>query len=299
MRVRFFSLGCRVNQVDAQALRGLFAREGFEPVEQGDAEVLVVNSCTVTSMADRKTRQLVRRLRREQPAAVLVLTGCLPQASPEAAALLTEADLVTGAREQEQLPARVREWLKTGRRVVSIPDFEPKTPFEGEPAERFDDSFQRAYLKIEDGCDRYCAYCVIPRARGPVRSRPPNEVAAETARLAAAGYRELVLTGINLSRYGAGEGLRLTDAVRAACEIPGDFRVRLGSVEPVLLGEADYQALSGLERLCPQFHLSLQSGCDDTLARMNRRYTTAEYLNTVRIIRSLFNNPSITTDLIV
>jgi threonylcarbamoyladenosine tRNA methylthiotransferase MtaB len=297
MRVRFVTLGCKVNQYETQALKGLFSQEGFSVAASGEADVLVVNSCTVTSQADRKTRQTLRRLRREHPGAVIALTGCLPQTSPDAAASLAEADIVTGTADRARLPALVRDFLARRQRAVCIAP--TGSSFEPLSAHRFDDSFQRAYLKVEDGCDRLCSYCVIPLARGPVRSRPPGDITREVGALVSNGYREIVLTGINLSRYGADLGLSLPDAVAAADAVGGAFRIRLGSVEPDLLTESDWRALSGIRRLCPHFHLPLQSGCDGTLRRMNRRYDTADYLRCVERIRGLFDNPSVSTDLIV
>lgn len=299
MRARFISLGCKVNQYETQALEGLFAQHGFFAETDGHADLVVINSCTVTSLADRKTRQMVRKLRRELPHAVLVLTGCMPQTSPEEAAALLEADIITGTKDRAQLVTLVLDYFENRRRRVDIGAFSPDEPFEPLNAERFDDSFQRAYLKIQDGCDRFCSYCIIPYARGGVRSRPPEQIAAETQRLVDAGYREIVLTGINLSRYGAGSELSLPDAVRAAASAQGDYRLRLGSVEPDLLDNADWQALSEIPVLCPHFHIPLQSGCDATLLRMNRRYSTADFMVTVDRIRRLFSNPSITTDIIV
>ncbi len=299
MRARFISLGCKVNQYETQALEGLFAQHGFFAEMGGHADLVVINSCTVTSLADRKTRQMVRKLRRELPDAVLVLTGCMPQTSPEEAAALLEADIITGTKDRAQLIALVLDYFENRRRRVAIDAFAPDEPFEPLNAEKFDESFQRAYLKIQDGCDRFCAYCIIPYARGGVRSRPAEQITAEAQRLIDAGYRELVLTGINLSRYGADTGLSLPDAVRAAALAQGDYRLRLGSVEADLLSDADWRALAEIPALCPHFHIPLQSGCDATLRRMNRRYTTADFMAAVKRIRRLFLNPSITTDIIV
>ena len=298
MRVRFLSLGCRVNQYEAQALEGLFSQNGFTVVLDGEADVFVINSCTVTSAADHKSRQAVWRVRREHPGAVVVLTGCLPQAAPDAARALPEADIVTGSLDRAGLVGKVQRFLQDGERRISIPAFSPGEAFEPLEIGRFDESFQRAYLKVEDGCDRFCSYCAIPLARGPVRSRPPGEITAEVRRLVFAGYREIVLTGINLSRYGSGWGSSLAEAAAACEKVPGDFRIRLGSVEPDLLSPADWDALAAFPRLCPQFHLALQSGCDATLRRMNRHYTARQYLETVEGIRRRFSNPSVTTDLI-
>lgn len=237
-------------------------------------------------------------MRREHPGAVVVLTGCLPQAAPDAARALPEADIVTGSLDRAGLVGKVQRFLQDGERRISIPAFSPGEAFEPLEIGRFDESFQRAYLKVEDGCDRFCSYCAIPLARGPVRSRPPGEITAEVRRLVFAGYREIVLTGINLSRYGSGWGSSLAEAAAACEKVPGDFRIRLGSVEPDLLSPADWDALAAFPRLCPQFHLALQSGCDATLRRMNRHYTARQYLETVEGIRRRFSNPSVTTDLI-
>ncbi|MDF3004598.1 MAG: tRNA ((6)-L-threonylcarbamoyladenosine(37)-C(2))-methylthiotransferase MtaB [Oscillospiraceae bacterium] len=299
MRARFISLGCKVNQYETQALEGLFAQHGFFAENGEKADLVVINSCTVTSLADRKTRQIVRRLRRELPDAVLVLTGCMPQTSPEDAAALAEADIITGTKDRSQLVALVLNYFKTRQRKVEIAPYALDEPFEPLNAQKFDDSFQRAYLKIQDGCDRFCSYCIIPYARGGVRSRPLEQIAVETQKLADAGYHEVVLTGINISRYGAGSGASLPEAVSAAASAHGNFRLRLGSVEPDLLSEADWQALSKIPALCPQFHIPLQSGCDATLRRMNRHYSADDFITTVDKIRQLFSNPSITTDIIV
>ena len=306
MTVYFHTLGCKVNQYETQAMRALMEAEGYATSEElfsGSPEVraamqdaaIVINSCTVTGESDRKLRQLLRRCRREYPHAVLVLTGCMPQAFPEIAESFGEADIVLGNAARRQLPRHLHDFLIRRQRIVDIPAhekaFEPLTI----------DEFQgrtRAFVKIEDGCDRFCSYCAIPLARGPVRSRPPGEITAEVRRLVFAGYREIVLTGINLSRYGSGWGSSLAEAAAACEEVPGDFRIRLGSVEPDLLSPADWDALAAFPRLCPQFHLALQSGCDATLRRMNRHYTARQYLETVEGIRRRFSNPSVTTDLI-
>ncbi|WMJ82619.1 tRNA (N(6)-L-threonylcarbamoyladenosine(37)-C(2))-methylthiotransferase MtaB [Oscillospiraceae bacterium MB24-C1] len=299
MRARFISLGCKVNQYETQALEGLFAQHGFFTETDGKADLVVINSCTVTSLADRKTRQIVRKLRRELPDAVLVLTGCMPQTSPEDAAALDEADIITGTKDRSQLVALVLDYFKTRRRKVEIAPYAPDELFEPLSAEKFDDSFQRAYLKIQDGCDRFCAYCIIPYARGGIRSRSLEQITAETQKLADAGYHEIVLTGINISRYGSDFGASLPEAVQAAASAHGNFRLRLGSVEPDLLTEADWQLLSKIPALCPHFHIPLQSGCDATLRRMDRHYSADDFIATVGKIRQLFPNPSITTDIIV
>ena len=282
MRALFYTLGCKVNQYETQAMMRCMADNGYETGEYlpgspdaGDA-VIVLNSCTVTGESDRKLRQLLRRCRRENPRAVLVLTGCLPQAFPEEAEGFAEADVVLGNAARAALPRCVNQYRELGHRIVEIPDH-------GKAFESLSiDAFQgrtRAFVKIEDGCDRFCAYCVIPRARGRVRSKPIPELYSELRLLAARGYREVVLVGINLTAYGKDTGADLCDAVETACAVEGIDRVRLGSLEPDCLTPAVIARLAspGCSRLCPQFHLSLQSGCDATLSRMRRRYTTDEY----------------------
>lgn len=298
MKARFVSLGCKVNQYETQALKCLFSEAGYTETDSNDADVAVINSCTVTSLADRKTRQVLRKLRREMPDCVIALTGCMPQASNESADL-AEADIVTGTRDRQKLLSLIDDFVKHKQRRISIDAFSQNEQFEYLSPERFDDGFQRAYLKIEDGCDRFCAYCIIPYARGRVRSRSIESITSETEKLVKAGYREIVLTGINISRYGSDMGLTLCDAVEAAAKVEGDFRIRLGSVEPDLITESDWLRLSKIKKLCPHFHLPVQSACDNTLKAMNRRYTMAEFFAVVSLIRSLFQNPAISADIIV
>ena len=299
MRVAFTTLGCKVNQYETEMLSETFAREGYEVVDAEDfADLYVVNSCTVTASGDKKTRQLLRRLKKQNPGALAALTGCYPQAFPDEAAAIPEADIVTGSRNRAGLLAAVRTACETGQRVVAI---QPHERGEGFEPMRVSDlrGRTRAFVKIEDGCERYCSYCIIPKARGPVRSKPPEELRAELADLAANGYREVVLAGINLSSYGKELGLRLIDAVELACSVEGIKRVRLGSLEPELLTGEDIARMAKLRKFCPQFHLALQSGCDRTLRAMNRHYDTAEYARIAADIRRAFENPSLTTDIMV
>ena len=298
MRAAFYTLGCKVNQYESQAMEELFRRRGYEIVPPSqEAELYIVNSCTVTSSGDKKTRQIVRRLRREHPLAVVALTGCLPQTDPHAAEELPEADLVLGTRERRTVVEAVEEYLARRQRLVRVLPHEAGEPFE--PLEALgDDGHTRAFLKIQDGCTQFCAYCIIPFARGPLRSRELAALREEVAGLAAAGYREVVLTGINLSLYGRELGLRLPDAVEAAASVPGIDRVRIGSLEPELLTDEDIARLAAVPQLCGQFHLSLQSGCDATLARMNRHYTAARYREIAGALREKFPGCAITTDVI-
>lgn len=295
MKIAFVTLGCKVNQYETAVLEGLFSENGFEISENPEAaDVCVVNSCTVTASADQKTRQTLRRIRRENPGAVLVLTGCYPQASPESADL-PEADIITGTRDRAQILPLVKKFLADHERIVSVLPHERREAFEEMSAGSMP-GHTRAFVKIEDGCEQFCSYCAIPFARGPVRSKPLDEITAELARLAAAGHREVVLSGINLPCYGRDLGLRLIDAVEAACAVPGIDRVRLGSLEPERLTEEDVARMAAQPRVCDQFHFSLQSGCDETLRRMNRRYTTAEYAAQSALLRRYFPNAALTTD---
>ena len=292
-------MGCKVNQNETGALQQLFFENGYEIVGPEDAaDVYIVNSCTVTAGGDKKSRQWLRRCKRETPAAVTVLTGCYPQAFPTEAEAVTEADIVTGTRMRSKLVADVQQFLQTGERVVDIAAHTTNELFEELPSEQ-PLGHTRAFLKIEDGCNRACAYCIIPKARGRVRSRGLDNVLAELHHLAAEGYREVVLSGINLCCYGRDIGSSLAEVVELAAAVPGIERIRLGSVEPDLLPDETLQRLAAVPKLCPQFHLSLQSGCVKTLQAMNRHYTPAQYAEVIRKMRALFDRPVFTTDVIV
>ena len=299
MTVKIITLGCKVNQYESEAMLEALLAAGHTQALPGErAQLVVLNSCTVTAESDRKVRQALRRERRMNPGAVIVLTGCMPQAFPEEAAALLEADLVLGNACRGELLPRLEEFLRTGRRLVAVTPHAQGEPFEPMSLSAFHGR-TRAFLKIEDGCDRFCAYCVIPYARGRVRSKALGDVAAECAAMGKAGYQEVVLTGINLPAYGKDLGLHLCDAVEAACGAPGIRRVRLGSLEPEQLTPPVIARMARQEKLCPQFHLSLQSGCDATLRRMNRHYTTAEYRKIVADLRAAFPGCAITTDVMV
>lgn len=299
MRVSFYTLGCKVNQYETQAIAAQFQKAGFElagPEEKAD--VFVVNSCTVTATGDKKTRNRLARFRRENPDAVVVLTGCFPQAFPEKAKALPGIDVVTGAGNKNRIVELTLRAISEKSRIVEIVEHTPGEGFEEMQVQDFGEH-TRAFVKIQDGCDHYCSYCIIPTARGRVRSKPLEAIRRELSVLAQNGYREVVLVGINLPCYGKDLGLRLIDAAECACSVEGIERVRLGSLEPELLTDEDMMRLAAQPKFCPQFHLSLQSGCDAILRQMNRHYTTEEYLEIVRFIRNHFENPSITTDIIV
>ncbi len=295
MKYAVMTFGCKVNQYESNAIENAMEVAGFEPCEEpSEADVLIVNSCTVTENGDRKARHCVRAAKRANPSAVVVLTGCYPQAFPDEAAECG-ADIICGTAERARIPELVRAHLAGN---TACPDFALPSEYEELPLTRTADR-TRSFIKVEDGCDRYCSYCVIPYARGRVRSRSLTSIAEEARLCADAGHREVVLVGINLSRYGSDIGCALPDAVKAAAEPEGIVRVRLSSLEPELLDERTVERLAAEPKLCPHFHLSLQSGCDATLRRMNRHYDAAEYLRIVKRLREHFPDCAITTDIMV
>ena len=299
MRVAFYTLGCKVNQYETQVIEQQFFENGFEVVEpSGEADIYVINSCTVTATGDKKTRQIVHRFKRKNPDAIVVLTGCFPQAYPDDAEQIEEADIITGTRERGSIFGLVQQFIADRKRVMRIVPHEKGEAFEKMCARGFFER-TRAFVKIQDGCNRYCSYCIIPTARGPLRSKAIEDIVSEVSALAKDGYKEVVLVGINLSLYGVEYGTRLIDAIKAVCAVEGIERVRLGSIEPELITDDDLKKMASLKEFCPQFHLSLQSGCTDTLKRMNRHYTADEYAELVEKIRHAFKNPAITTDIMV
>lgn len=300
MRVSFYTLGCKVNQNETGALAQLFCENGYTLAgPEEEADVFVVNSCTVTAGGDKKSRQWLRRAKREYPGAITVLTGCYPQAFPEEAAAVEEADVVMGNANRHAILKNVDIALSTQQRVVDITPHQKGEQFEELPMERFE-GHTRAFIKVQDGCNRQCAYCVIPRARGQVRSRSEASILKELQALAAAGYKEVVFSGINLPSYGQDTGTNLIELIEHSAEVEGIERIRLGSLEPDVLSDEHIVRMSKVKKLCPQFHLSLQSGCTETLRRMRRVYTAEEYAAVVAKMRSIFdNNCSFTTDVIV
>lgn len=294
--VAFHTLGCKVNQYDSQAMLELFQQAGYEArafTEQAD--VYVVNTCTVTGTGDKKSLNAVRRALKQNPAAEVVIAGCLAQRDGEKL-LSTGARLVIGNARRREVVALLEEAIEKGQRVAAVTDI-LRVPYEPLQISRHE-GHTRAVLKIQEGCDRYCTYCIIPSVRGGIRSRKPEEIRAEAERLAKAGFSELVLTGIHLTSYGRDlENKALLDAVRA-CDVPGVLRIRLGSLEPVIVTEAFAEALKQESKVCPQFHLALQSGSDPVLRRMRRRYTTEEFRRSAALLRQAFPHCALTTDVI-
>jgi len=298
MKIHFSTLGCKVNQYESFAMRAAFESSGHIGTEDPhEADVIVVNSCTVTAESDRKTRQLVRKMRRSNPNACIVLTGCMPQAFPKDAEIIDEADIITGNKDNNRVPEMVYKFLSDNKRIIEINQHRAGEAFVNSTVADFHER-TRAYVKVEDGCDRFCTYCIIPKARGRVRSKSPEDILREASALSASGYKEIVLVGINLSDYGKDIGLSICDAVDAV-NVEGIDRIRLGSLEPDQITDEMISRLSSIKEFCPQFHLSLQSGCDRTLRRMNRHYNSSFYRDLVTRLRSGFENCSITTDIMV
>ena len=263
---------------------------GWSP-DKERADVTVINTCTVTSVSDAKNRKLINRVRRNNPDGIIVLTGCMPQAFPEEMKEFTNCDIILGNKERGRLVPAIEGYLGAKRPLLEIPSYLNRGDvFENLRVSSFGEH-TRAFIKIEDGCNRFCSYCIIPYARGRVRSKPLDDLLS--------GYREVVLVGINLSAYGQGEDFNLADAVETACAVEGIERVRLGSIEPEQMDAPLIARLAAQKKFCPQFHLSLQSGCDRTLRAMNRHYDTAAYAAIVQNLRAAFDNASMTTDVMV
>lgn len=298
MRVKFITMGCKTNFYESQAMAELFRKRGFEITEGQSADVFVVNTCAVTSIGAQKSRQQISKVKRKNPEAVVVVVGCLAQTDTEAIENMG-VDVVVGNDGKEKVPQLAEEALR-GKRSVVCGDIMKVRKFE-EMCLVPSQSRIRANVKIEDGCDNFCAYCIIPYARGPVRSRELDKIQEEIRLLAKNGYTEIVLTGIHIGSYGKDlkNGTGLVDVIETACGVEGISRVRLGSVEPVAVTDEFVERISKLPNLCPQFHLSLQSGCTETLRRMKRRYTAEEYAGAVKRLRDNIADVSITTDLMV
>ncbi|MBE6764400.1 MAG: tRNA (N(6)-L-threonylcarbamoyladenosine(37)-C(2))-methylthiotransferase MtaB [Ruminococcaceae bacterium] len=294
MKVYIYTLGCKVNQYESQQMEDALNSAGFDRACKGEsADVYIVNSCAVTATAVQKTRQTLSKIRRDHPEAIVCLTGCVPQAFPTCGSEGCAADIIIGNSNREKLTQYILQYAENGIPIINIEEHTKNSGLGGTVSGLGERA--RAYIKIEDGCNRFCSYCIIPYARGRVRSRTLQDIVSE-AKALSTSYREVVLVGINLSAYGSDIGLSLLDAVREIEKIDGIDRIRLGSMEPDLLTPDVLSGLAACKKFCPQFHISLQSGCDATLKRMNRHYTSDEYYRLVCDIRDNFENPSVTTD---
>ena len=315
--VAFCTLGCKVNQYETDAMRGSFEAEGYEVKEfSQEASVYVINTCTVTNMADRKSRQMMHRAKKKNPDGIIVAVGCYVQAAKEQLEEDTLIDLVIGNNMKSQVVQIVEQYIQDNRhtedRDAYVADIAHSHEYETMHIETVSEH-TRAYIKIQDGCNQFCSYCIIPYARGRVRSRKMEDILQEVRNLTANGYKEIVLTGIHISSYGLDfehtadeqedygpfKNSALIDLIEALSGIEGFERIRLGSLEPRIITENFVRRLCKVPQICPHFHLSLQSGCDETLKRMNRHYTTALYLEKCGILRQYFDRPALTTDVIV
>ena len=305
-KVALHNLGCKVNAYETEAMQEMLEKEGYEivPFKEG-ADIYIINTCTVTNIADRKSRQMLHRARKMNPDAIVVAAGCYVQAQEnEHHELDSCIDIVIGNNKKQDLIQILDEYESKCKKEEVI-DINHTNEYENLNLSRTGEH-TRAYIKVQDGCNQFCSYCIIPFARGRVRSRSLEDVVQEVTTLSGNGYKEVVLTGIHLSSYGidfeaqeAGKKTDLLTLILAVHEIPGIERIRLGSLEPRIITEEFAKTIAGLPKICPHFHLSLQSGCDATLKRMNRRYTTGEYYEKCELLRKYFDHPALTTDVIV
>lgn len=298
-KIALHNLGCKVNSYETEAMQEILEEHGYEivPFEE-KADVYIINTCSVTNMADRKSRQMLHRAKKKNKDAVVVAAGCYVQAAREALLQDGAVDILIGNNEKINLPDILKAWEEEHKSAY-IHDLTHEKHYEELSVSKTTEH-TRAYVKIQDGCNQFCSYCIIPYTRGRVRSRALTEIVSEVQRLAKNAYQEVVLTGIHLDSYGLDlEGETLLTVVQELAKIEGIQRIRLGSLEPRIMTEEFVKALSEVEKLCPHFHLSLQSGCDETLKRMNRKYDTEEFRACCKRLRKYFNNPALTSDVIV
>ena len=311
--IKFITLGCKVNQYETNAMAQKFLEKGYKVVEENNEnseekpDICIINTCTVTNMSDRKSRQMLRRMKEKNPDTIVIAVGCYAQVAKEELSKIPEIDLVLGNNEKVEIVEYVEEYLEENIKKVEIEDVMQSKEFSDFGNITFSEK-TRAVIKIQDGCDRFCSYCIIPYARGRVRSRKPESIISEITKIAENGIKEVVITGIHIASYGKDFALnkdsklqnyRLIDLLEEINKIEGIERIRLGSIEPLLITEEFVDRLKKLEKICHHFHLSLQSGCDETLKRMNRRYTTEQFRNIVNILRNTYKDVNLTTDIIV
>ena len=312
--VRFVTLGCKVNQYETNAMAQKFLEKGYQIIEEITPEnedikpdICIINTCTVTNMSDRKSRQMLRRMKEKNPSTIVVAVGCYAQVAKKELAKIPEIDLVLGNNEKVEIVKYVEEYINNHINNVELDDVMYSKEFSDFGDVTYTEK-TRAVIKIQDGCDRFCSYCIIPYARGRVRSRKPENIISEITQIASKGIKEVVITGIHIASYGKDFAMskdnkltnyRLIDLLEEINEIQGIQRIRLGSIEPLLITVEFVERLKKLEKICHHFHLSLQSGCDETLKRMNRRYTTEQFKEIVRLLRNAYSDVNLTTDIIV
>ena len=295
-----FALGCTVNQYESEAIAELFAEKGYEIVGiDEEADVYVINTCTVTNFGDKKSRQLIRKVKRQNENAIVAVVGCYAQTAPKELMEIAGVNLVIGTKDRAQIVEMVEQYDRANGVENHVSDIMKERVFEPLSIQKLANR-TRAYLKIQDGCSQYCSYCIIPYARGPIRSREPQEVVAEVKRLAENGFKEVVLTGIHVASYGKDRrDTSLLDILKQVHEVEGIERIRFSSIEPNVVTEEFAQTMAALPKVCDHFHLSLQSGCDKTLKEMNRKYDTEKYRQAVATLRKYLPKVALTTDIIV
>lgn len=300
--VAFYTLGCKVNQYETNAMEQQFIQNNYKIVENTEkADIYVINTCTVTNMADRKSRQMLRRVKEINQSAVIVVCGCYAQVAKTELEQIPEVDIILGINEKNKIVQIVEEYLASKNNIIEVADVSKQKEFLDFGDVTYTEK-NRAVIKVQDGCNMFCSYCLIPYARGRIRSRKIENVVSEIEKIAKQGIKEVVITGIHVASYGKdfeNENIRLINLLEEINKIEGIERIRLSSLEPTIVDEEFAQRLSKLEKICDHFHLSLQSGCDATLKRMNRKYTTARYKEATEILRKVYPNANFTTDVIV
>lgn len=299
--VSFYTLGCKVNQYETNAMAQKFANSGYKIVHEDEkADIVIVNTCTVTNMSDRKSRQILRRIKKANPETVVVAVGCYVQVAKEKLEHMPEIDLVLGNNEKKDIVEYIETYLKENNKLNKVSDVMYQKQFIDFGTITYTEK-TRAAIKIQDGCDRFCSYCIIPYARGRVRSRKSESIIEEVNKIVKEGIQEIVITGIHVASYGKDfeDDYKLIDLLEDLNKIENLKRIRLSSIEPMIMSDNFIERLSKLEKICHHFHLSLQSGCDETLKRMNRRYTTSEFMEVVDKIRAKYEDAMLTTDVIV
>lgn len=296
----FHTLGCKVNTYDTESMMELFEKAGYEIVDfEEQADVYIINTCTVTNVGDRKSRQMIRKAKRVSPQAIVAVTGCYAQTSPEDLKKIPEVNIIIGNQDRNRIVQLVEEKKLSGHNIDIVQDIMKTKEYEELKISKVKDH-GRAFIKVQEGCNNFCSYCIIPYARGPVRSRSIENILEEGRQIAGQGYKEIVITGINVSSYGRElEGVTLIDVLKGLNKIEGIERIRLGSLEPMLLDEEFIMGLEDIDKLCDHFHLSLQSGSDEVLKKMNRKYDTKTYKTIIDNIRKVFPQASLTTDIMV
>lgn len=299
-KVAFYTLGCKVNQYETEAMEEIFQKNGYTIVNDDEiADIYVINTCTVTNLSDRKSRQFIRRAKKLNENSIIAVVGCYSQVSPDEVAEIQGVDVIIGTTDRNKILELCEEAKKGKEKINIVRNIRAQKEFE---TINIDDikSKTRAYIKIQDGCNQFCSYCIIPYARGPIRSRNLEEIISETGKLGDAGFKEVVLTGIHVASYGkVGAKIPLTEVLEEVAKVKGIERIRLSSIEPTLIDEDFMRTITRIGKVCDHFHLSLQSGSDTVLERMNRKYSTYEFRNIVKLIRKYMPNAGITTDIIV